>query len=93
MSFVCSVIDMYLPYISGYYSLITQCGCGGEGVNTDDAVSGNLIRSQRQANSAVLEDALGAILNHFKQQGISIPGLYHYFPYLVTYVNHEMSKT
>ena len=62
-------------YISGNFSFITQCGCGDNVVHKDEEVSGNLIRSKRQANSAVLEDALGAILNHFKHQGISIPGL------------------
>ena len=69
---------MYLLYISGDYTFITQCGCDGQVVNADEDVPGNLIRSQRQANSAVLEDALGAILNHFKHQGISIPGQYQH---------------
>ena len=82
---------MYLLYISGDYTFITQCGCGGQVVNTDEEVPGNLIRSQRQANSAVLEVAPGAILNHFKHQGISIPGQYHPFSRLAAY--HEMRNT
>ena len=83
---------MYLLYTNGDYTFITQCGFGGQVVKTDEEVPGNLIRSQRQANSAVLEDALGAILNHFKHQGISIPGHYHPFSCLAAYENHENAK-
>ena len=62
-------------------------------MNTAEEVPVNLIRSQRQANSAVLEDTLGAILNHFKHQGILIPGQYHPFSCLAAYANHEMPNT
>ena len=88
-----TTIGMYLLYISGDYTLFTQCGCGSHAVYKNEEVSGNLIRSQRQANSAVLEDALGAILNHFKQQGVSIPGLYHLILHFAVYANHETPKT
>ena len=52
-----------------YENNVLQCDC--DGAKTDLPA---LVRGNRQANSAVLEDALGAIMNHFKKQGVAIPG-------------------